>query len=306
MLLDTTLENITELGPHDVICGRGTKSNKNKGNILFRNLVKQHKRRYVDASKIDKPKVAREVMKIWRNQSPAGRFLMKKESDDQNKDQEVWFDIGDQKAREKASQCLRERTPDIIPYLQKNVEKNKIRKKVSPTVKTPMPNLDDTMDEKNDISMTVPATKYSLKSSVKSSIQLDRLKNAMLNSMRSMNCSLLPGDTSQASAFPYSTSLLINNIVSPSEYMTPPIVNNTISCSDHYATTPIASNIVSLPGSPIPFEGAPIVDNNIGNQSEDPIVKSIEILRKLETSLRWLQEQNNNISPGFNDQSIST
>jgi hypothetical protein len=30
----------------------------------------------------------------------------------------VWYDVGDKKAREKASQCLRERTPDVIPFVR--------------------------------------------------------------------------------------------------------------------------------------------------------------------------------------------
>jgi hypothetical protein len=29
----------------------------------------------------------------------------------------IWIEVGDKKAREKASQCLRERTPDVLPYI---------------------------------------------------------------------------------------------------------------------------------------------------------------------------------------------
>jgi len=75
--------------------------------------------RYIAASKIDKPRIAREVVKIWRDQSPPGRFLMKANIDDDSGSEDSWYDIGDGKAREKASQCLRERTPDVIPFVRK-------------------------------------------------------------------------------------------------------------------------------------------------------------------------------------------
>ena len=57
---------IHEVGTHDVLCGRGAKANNNEGNKLFRQLVKQHKIRYIAAAKVDKPNVAREVVILWR------------------------------------------------------------------------------------------------------------------------------------------------------------------------------------------------------------------------------------------------
>jgi len=35
-----------------------------------------------------------------------------------DKDEELWYDVGDDKARMKASQCLREKTPDVLPYIK--------------------------------------------------------------------------------------------------------------------------------------------------------------------------------------------
>jgi hypothetical protein len=114
---------VTKPGENDVLCGRGGGTNNHCGNIKFRALVNEHKLRYLAASKVEKPKVAREVVKQWRSQDPPGRFLARK--DDSRKgpgsvkaEGNIWSDVGDKKAREKASQCLRERTPDVIPFVR--------------------------------------------------------------------------------------------------------------------------------------------------------------------------------------------
>eukprot|EP00586_Coscinodiscus_wailesii_P010973 CAMPEP_0172516654 /NCGR_PEP_ID=MMETSP1066-20121228/278018_1 /TAXON_ID=671091 /ORGANISM="Coscinodiscus wailesii, Strain CCMP2513" /LENGTH=395 /DNA_ID=CAMNT_0013298227 /DNA_START=87 /DNA_END=1274 /DNA_ORIENTATION=- len=115
---DYPLQQIKEPGAHDVMCGRGGGTNNHSGNIRFRQLVNEHKLRYLAATKVDKPKVAREVVGLWRSQSPPGRFLTKTKSDSVSSKDALWHDVGDQKAREKASQCLRERTPDVLPFVQ--------------------------------------------------------------------------------------------------------------------------------------------------------------------------------------------
>mmetsp|Transcript_59563 Transcript_59563/g.69605 ORF Transcript_59563/g.69605 Transcript_59563/m.69605 type:complete len:755 (-) Transcript_59563:779-3043(-) len=97
------LTSIAEPGINDVMCGRGGGTNNHIGNRRFRMLVNTHKPRYFKAPKLDKPKVAREVMILWREQAPPGRFLGRDSKTG------LWNDVGDQKAREKASQCLRER-----------------------------------------------------------------------------------------------------------------------------------------------------------------------------------------------------
>ena len=88
--------------------------------------------RYLASSKIDKPKVAKEVVQIWKSLTPPGRFLQKKESSNAGNSPQspssdasksdgstdsAWVPVSDKKAREKASQCLRERTADVVPYL---------------------------------------------------------------------------------------------------------------------------------------------------------------------------------------------
>lgn len=116
-MADYPTTGITNPGGNDILCGRGGGTNAHPGNIKFRKLVAAHKLRYLAASKSDKPSVAREVVKEWRTMNPPGRFLAKMDPkllppspDDGSKDKPVvWHDVGDKKAREKASQCLRER-----------------------------------------------------------------------------------------------------------------------------------------------------------------------------------------------------
>ena len=118
-----TRQEITKPGEHDVLLGRGGGTNNHTGNIKFRKVVNEHKMRYLACNKVDKPKVARDVVQLWRKMSPPGRFLSRGDdskkgpgsvSDAANK----WYEVGDKKAREKASQCLRERTPDVLPYIK--------------------------------------------------------------------------------------------------------------------------------------------------------------------------------------------
>lgn len=119
---------IAKPGEHDVLLGRGGGTNNHNGNINFRKLVNQHKMRYLSCSKVEKPRVAREVVKIWRKQEPPGRFLQKKDGGASSTNGDTcnsrddsltatWVEVSEKKAQEKASQCLRERTSDVLPYL---------------------------------------------------------------------------------------------------------------------------------------------------------------------------------------------
>ena len=95
--------------PHDndVLCGRGGGTNHHPGNKQYRKLVEDRKRDYVNSSKRGKPLLSRSIVEAVRTQDPPGRFLTK---DDKTG---LWYDIGDQKAREKTAQALREGAPDI-------------------------------------------------------------------------------------------------------------------------------------------------------------------------------------------------
>jgi len=101
------LKNIRTPHAHDVLCGRGGGTNNHAGNESFRDLVNERKRTYLNSSKREKPLVSRSIVEAVRNRKPPGRFLTK---DDKTG---LWNDIGDQKAREKTSQALREGAPVI-------------------------------------------------------------------------------------------------------------------------------------------------------------------------------------------------
>ena len=149
------IRNIPNPTENDILCGRGGGTNAHSGNIKFRRLVAAHKLRYLAASKSDKPNVARDVVKEWRGMNPPGRFLAKmdmkmmileglitiedmKEEEQAaqqqgsgsggiRKEKVYWHDVGDKKAREKASQCLRERNGaanEAVAALVKTVTAN--------------------------------------------------------------------------------------------------------------------------------------------------------------------------------------
>ena len=85
--------------------GRGGGTNVHPGNIKFRELIQQHRRAYLKARKNDKPAISRMIVRVIRQQK--GRFLKK---DDMAG---VWLEIGDDAAREKTSQALRQRAPEV-------------------------------------------------------------------------------------------------------------------------------------------------------------------------------------------------
>ena len=90
----------------DILCGRGGLTNHHKGNKRFRDIVALHRPDYVRAPKIQKPSVARVIVRAIRNGDPPGRFLKKDATTGK------WFDIGDKKAAEKTSQALREKSDE--------------------------------------------------------------------------------------------------------------------------------------------------------------------------------------------------
>jgi hypothetical protein len=85
----------------DVLSGRGGGTNLHPGNRHYRDLILSHRQTYDIASKSKKPNVSRKIVQMIRDRS--GRFL-RKEKDG------LFYDIGDEAAREKTSQALRHRT----------------------------------------------------------------------------------------------------------------------------------------------------------------------------------------------------
>lgn len=104
---DWPLRDIKDPHDNDVLYGRGGGTNHHPGNKRYRKMVEDRKLDYVNSKRLDKPLVALEIIREWRAQEPPGRFLKIDEKTG------LWLDVGDKKAREKTSQALREKAPQI-------------------------------------------------------------------------------------------------------------------------------------------------------------------------------------------------
>lgn len=90
---------------NDVLCGRGGETNHHPGNVRYRALVKEMQHKYLLAKRRDKPQIARKIVDVVRERN--GRFLKRCPNRGE------WREIGQNKAREKTSQALREGAPEI-------------------------------------------------------------------------------------------------------------------------------------------------------------------------------------------------
>ena len=88
---------------------RGGATNSHSGNKKFRALVKEYQERYLKAKKRYKPAVASIIVDLIRDKG--GRFLRRYDTDPTG--QVRWVDIGDDRAREKTCQALRENAPEL-------------------------------------------------------------------------------------------------------------------------------------------------------------------------------------------------
>lgn len=102
---------------NDVLCGRGGRINAHEGNVRFRELVKSVKMQYLSkrTKKMDKAHRAANIVAQVRSLDPPGRFLK------EDAKTGMWLDIGDERARKKAGQALREDAPDIREEMQTDV-----------------------------------------------------------------------------------------------------------------------------------------------------------------------------------------
>ena len=93
---------------NDVLSGRGGRINSHPGNVQFRNLVHQHKHTYLSklTKKLDKVKIASQIVSTIRSMDPSGRFLK------EDTKTHAWIEIGDEKARKKAGQAMREKADE--------------------------------------------------------------------------------------------------------------------------------------------------------------------------------------------------
>lgn len=103
-MTDCRLKGIEHPHNNDVLSGRGNFVNAHAGNKQYRVYVQSLNGGFVTTVNSDKAKIAREVVHWVRNLNPPGRFLKR------DPDTELWFDIGDKYAYNKARQLLREIT----------------------------------------------------------------------------------------------------------------------------------------------------------------------------------------------------
>merc|ERR1712151_491338 len=89
-----------QIGPNDVLCGRGGATNNHVGNMLFRKNVSLYQKRYLESRKKEKTLIANLIVQMVHNSG--GRFL--KRDDVTN----CWLEVPIKKALEKSSQALRE------------------------------------------------------------------------------------------------------------------------------------------------------------------------------------------------------
>jgi len=90
---------------NDVLSGRGGRINSHEGNVIFRGLVNQTKHLYLskETRKLEKAAVADGIVLKIRRLNPPGRFLKLHDGGSGS-----WLEIGDEKARKKAGQAMRE------------------------------------------------------------------------------------------------------------------------------------------------------------------------------------------------------
>jgi len=117
--------------PHDVLSGRGGGINGHAGNVQFREWVGVRKNDYnLAPSKVDKARVAQEVIQLVREQDPPGRFLQKDTSAGIGN---WWVELDEDRVVAKTSQALREGAPLIrAAHQQEIIEiKAKVGRKTS-------------------------------------------------------------------------------------------------------------------------------------------------------------------------------
>ena len=108
-----------DVNENDVKCGRGGSINSHRGNEFYRTLVEKRKRVYLTARfKREKRLIASSIVAEIRSLNPPGRFLTRDAKTGR------WRDIGDEKARDKTSQALRENAPSIRAEIETEISEH--------------------------------------------------------------------------------------------------------------------------------------------------------------------------------------
>ena len=107
-------------------------NNKHIGNEQLRNLARSQVHLYSRSSKKEKSKISRQLVNHIRGLDPSGRFLKK------NSLKKCWEDVGDEVAREKASQALRDAVSEwnkgSFPHHMHDVANESLRPLSPPSV----------------------------------------------------------------------------------------------------------------------------------------------------------------------------
>jgi len=100
---------------NDILLGRGARVNQHPGNINFRRIIQLYKDNYItERANAQKHSIKTEILQKIKTLSPPGRFII------QDSDSMLWHDVGEDVARRKVSQALRENAS----ALRKNIIKN--------------------------------------------------------------------------------------------------------------------------------------------------------------------------------------
>lgn len=124
--------------PSDVLFGRGGGTNVHVGNKIFRDLINAHRRSYLKARKNDKPHITQQILNEIHDRH-GGQFLKKAPANSgkgKKKVKEVvdaeesdvhdslvgtgWYEVDDTTAKEKISQALRQRAPELKKLIFKD------------------------------------------------------------------------------------------------------------------------------------------------------------------------------------------
>ena len=86
------LQNIIKPESNDVLLGRGAGTNNHRGNIYFRNVVKEHQRDYLAAkNNFEKYSTTMDILTNIRSLSPPGRFIF------EDRSTKLWNEVEDDK-----------------------------------------------------------------------------------------------------------------------------------------------------------------------------------------------------------------
>jgi len=132
---------------NDVLLGRGTPINTHRGNINFRNIIKEYKENYFSArNNYEKYLITVCVHQRMKNQYPPGRFMR---YDSKNKS---WFEATDEDAKNKISQALREKEK-----VRKTTSKKKSKKNAKANTKNGSTSYEATSDTNKKNTKTRPS-----------------------------------------------------------------------------------------------------------------------------------------------------